>query len=335
LHHDEAAQTLPLIPSKGVAIRAVVAKVLPGGLPTPLGQLALAGVLAVAAPASCARSGSDFPPTGGAGPPQAFVANVAGQVISAEDVAVQMRRFHVDARTALQQLVTFELLARAATAAGVAATDTGVDDRQRLRSVEIQRLIEREIEPRLAKTAISDTDVRALYERGKSRFVHGRLVQVAVLCVFTGARLKPEPRARAEANARALKAFVDQQGDRTPAAFEGIAAKPEWAERNVSFTTVWQGESDPFPAVVGRAVAALSKPGQTTDLVGDETGYYIARYIAERPPENVSFAEAAPALRDEMFEPWRRQRFIQLTMAMSNGHDIEVFPDAVKLLKGD
>jgi hypothetical protein len=264
----------------------------------------------------------------------ARVADVAGQAILVDDVTAQMRRFHVDARTAVEQLVTFELLARAAAATGAAAADGDADDRQRVRSAEVQRLVEREIEPHLAKTAISDGDVRALYERGKARFVHGRLVQVAVLCVFTGARLKSEPRARAEANARALKAFVDQQPDRTSAGFEAIATQPAWVERNVSFTTVWQGDSEPFPPVVGRAVAALAKPGQTTALVGDETGYYIARYISERPPENISFAEAAPRLRDEMFEPWRRQRFIQLTMAMSNGHDIEVFPDAVKVLAG-
>lgn len=333
--HDEAAQTLPLIPSKGVAIRAGVAKDPPGGLPRALRRLVLAGALALATSVSCGRSGSELPAQRGITTAAAPVANVAGQAILADDVVAQMRRFHVDARTALEHLVTFELLARAAGAAGTSEADTGVDARQRVQAVKIQRLVEREIEPHLAKTAISEAEVRALYERGKARFVHGRLVQIAVLCVFTGARLKPEPRARAEANARALKAFVDHQADRTPAAFEDIAAKPAWAERNVSFTTVWQGDDAPFPPVVGRAVAALSKPGQTTELVGDETGYYIARYIAERPPENVPFAQAAPTLRDEMFEPWRRQRFIQLTMAMSNGHDIEVFPDAVELLKGD
>ena len=107
---------------------------------------------------------------------------------------------------------------------------------------------------------------------------------------------------------------------------------PEWVERNVSFTTVWQGEDAPFPRVVGRAVAALTRPGDTTDVVGDDTGYYIARYVAERPAENVSFAQAAPGLREEMFEPWRRQRFLQLAMEMAKDHDITVDPEAINLL---
>lgn len=256
---------------------------------------------------------------------------MAGQPIFAGEVKAQMVRAHIDARAALDQLITFELLARAAAEAGTEGGAVAAE-RDQLRAAEVQRLIERELEPRLARDAITDAEVRALYDRARSRFVHGRLVQVAVLCVFTGARLKPERRARAEANARALKAFLDTQADRTAAAFEAISKAPEWIERNVSFTTVWQGANEPFPAVVGRAVAALSRPGDTTDLVGDETGYYIARYIAEKGPENVAFAEAAPSLRAEMFEPWRRQRFLQLTIELSNGHDIEVFRDAIALL---
>jgi len=262
-----------------------------------------------------------------AGPP---VAEVAGQPIYNGDVRAQMRRTGLDARAALDQLVTFELLALAAAQAGTTGAADG--ELEAVRAVEVQRLIEREIEPHLAKAAIPDAEVRALYDKGKARFVHGRQVQVAVLCVFTGARMKAPARARAEANARALKVFVDQRPGRAPEDFEAISRMPEWAMRNVSFTTVWQGDDEPFPPVVGRAVGALRKPGDTTDLVGDETGYYLARYLGERPPKNVSWAQAAPGLRDEMFEPWRRQRFLQLAAELTRGHDIAVDPQAVDLL---
>ena len=242
-----------------------------------------------------------------------------------------MRRTGLSARAALDQLVTFEVLAQAA-AASVAAPLDDPAASEAIRTVEVQRLIEREIEPRIAKDSISDDEVRALYDRAKARFVHGRQVQVAVLCLFTGVRMKDPARARAQANARALKTFVDAQPDRDVARFEAISRMPEWVERNVSFTTVWQGEDAPFPRVVGRAVAALTRPGDTTDVVGDDTGYYIARYVAERPAENVSFAQAAPGLREEMFEPWRRQRFLQLAMEMAKDHDITVDPEAINLL---
>jgi hypothetical protein len=275
----------------------------------------------LAAGASCRRQ--EFIPVGG--PSTEVVATVAGAPIHAADVAAQMGRSGVDARRALEELMTFEILARAA--ANQAPTSPDPVEREAQRNVKVQRLIEREIEPRLAPDAIDDSDVRALYERGKARFVHGRLVQVAVLCLFSGARMKAEPRARVEENAQKLRAFLASRPTAEAGDFDAIAKDPVWIDRKVSVTTVWQDRDHPFPPVVGRAVQSLSRPGNTTDLVGDETGYYIARYISEKPAEDISFAQAAPGIRQEMYEPWRRQRFLQLSLAMAHGHDIEVFPE--------
>lgn len=269
-------------------------------------------------------------------PPQAqpaglAIATVGGTPIDAHALASQMRRRGMDARAALDELVTFELLALAA-AAAADSSDVTVWDAQALQAAKVERLVAREIEPRLTQAAIGEDEVRTVYERAKPRFIHGRLVEVAVLSLFTGARMKPEPRARAEENARRLKAELATYRAPSREGLEAVAKDPRWIERRVSFTTVWQGEDQPFPAVLGRAVQALSRPGQLTDLVGDETGYYIALYLSERPPENVPLAEAAPTIRKEMYEPWRRQRFLQLTLAMAQGHDIEVFPDNFPLL---
>lgn len=273
------------------------------------------------------------------------MARVGDSTIFANDLAAHMRTTGLSVSRALDQLVTFELLARAASedAAGAAtatATATDAGDAQRLRNLEIQRLIEREIEPQLAPSAIDEAEVRSLYDRARPHFVHGRLVQVALLCVFTGARMKAEPRARAAESARKLKAYLDGRretaaaaGQPSPAAeLELVAADPAWIERKVTFTTVWQGADSPFPAVVGKAVQALAKPGDTTELVGDETGFYIARYLSEKPPENVPFEDAAPRIRQEMYEPWRRQRFLQLSLALAQGHDIQVFPENLSKL---
>ncbi len=258
------------------------------------------------------------------------VATVGGIPIRAADIAAQMRARNIGAVQALSDLMTFEILARAAAAE---TQDPTRGEQQELRALKVQRLVEREIEPGISPAAIEDGEVRAVYERGKARFVHDRLVQIQILCLFTGARMKPEPRARVEDNARRLRALLQTRvptargAAAAPPGFEEIAKDPIWIDRKVSLTTVWQQEDQPFPPVVGRAVQALSRPGDTTDLVGDETGYYIARYLAEKPPENVSFAEAEPLIRREMYEPWRRQKFLQLSLGMSRTHDIEVFPE--------
>ncbi|HEY4185290.1 MAG TPA: hypothetical protein VGP07_09490 [Polyangia bacterium] len=260
-------------------------------------------------------------------PDDPVVARVGDVPIRASDVSAQLKRTGGrDARKALDDRVVFEVLAQ--TAAREAPSPTAADGEQ-VKSVEVQRLIEREVEPQLTRAAIPEADVRALYERGKRRFVHGRLVQATVVCLFTGARMKDEPRARVAQNAKLLAAYLDAHPPRTPTELEAVAKDAAWTERKVSVTTVWQDEEreEPFPRVVASAVARLHELGDRTPLVGDETGYYLAMYVDDKPAERLSFASVEATLRDEMYEPWRRQRFLRLSMDLAAGHDIEVFPE--------
>lgn len=275
---------------------------------------------------------------GSVGAASDVVARVAGRPILGGEIFREARRTGVPLRVALDARVRLELLALAAeevrpavAGQGQRPGDDSEDDREALQSAKVERLLESELEPRLRRAAITEGEIRGVYERARKRFVHGRLVQVAVLCVFTGARMKAEPRARAEAIARLLEEHVRIHPG-TAADFETLSKDPDWMARNVSWTTVWQEWDEPFPTVVGQAVARLARPGDTTGLVGDETGYYIARYIAERPAENVSIAEARPRIEAEMLEPWRRQKFLKLTLEMARAHDIDVFPESFAAL---
>lgn len=262
------------------------------------------------------------------GPGALVVARAGDVVITAADVAAQMRAAPgIDRGRALEERIVFELLAQEAARHDLGPWTT--DEHAALAAVEAQRIVERDIEPHLTREAISDADVRALYERGKRRFVHGRLVQAVVAYIFTGARLKPEPRARAEQNARLLRAALDEHPPRTPEDLEAFVKQPVWSDRNVGSTRIWQDVDgdQPFPAAVARALRPLGTPGALTPLVGDETGYYVAMYLAETPAENRAFEDVAPGLRAEMYEPWRRKKFMQLATELTAGHDIEAFPD--------
>jgi hypothetical protein len=259
------------------------------------------------------------------------VARVAGRPILASEIARDARVSGSDPAAALEARVRFELLATAAAAAGLPPSPT---DEESLRQAKVERLIEDRLEPRLRRDAIPEAEVRTFYDRVRKRFVHGRLVQVAVLCVFSGARMKAEPRARAARRAAELRDYLDAHPGLDDDAFLAIGHDPAWTEHtpSVSSTTVWQDDAEPFPAVVGEAVARLGRRGQTTPLVGDETGYYVARYLAERPPERVSFAEARPRLEEEMWLPWRRRRFLDLTLELARGHEVEAFPESFPAL---
>jgi len=279
-----------------------------------------------AAVLGCHASPGDTAAT--ARPGEAVVARVDGLAISAADVAAQMAAVPgLDRRAALEERIVFELLAREAAARDLPPLTA--DERAALVAARAQRIVERDLEPHLTRAAIADADVRSLYERGRPRFVHGRLVQTAVAHIFTGARMKPEPRARAEQNARLFLAAVAEHPPHTAAELDALASAPLWSERKVGVTTVWQDVegAQPFPSVVARALGPLKTPGALTGLIGDETGFYVAMYLAEKPAENRALADVAAGLRAEMYEPWRRQRFLQLAMELTAGHDIEAFPD--------
>jgi len=253
-----------------------------------------------------------------------IVARVEGVPIHASDVAAEVRRGGGPARAALDRLIDFALLAAAAAPTASPATDPEVAEARD--QLAVQLLLERELETHLGKDAIPDDVLRELYQKALSVFVHPRLVEVGLLIVYTGARMKAEPRAEALATARALEAYVhDKQA--TPEQWKAIATQPAWHDRKVQFTRTWQALDDPFPIEVGRAVATLQHPGDTTPLVVNEMGCFLACYISERPPENVTFEQARDRLRDQVHERWKKAQFLEFAQAAANPHRIEAYPE--------
>src|SRR5579872_3566366 len=191
------------------------------------------------------------------------LARVGDAEILRSQVAAAMRATGKDERSALDDLIHFELLARAA-AATIAPADPNV--REAVEAMMVQRLVEKELEPHLGKGDIPDDVLQGIYEKARKVFVHPRLVNVAMLNVYTGARMKPEPRARASATAHALDALVRTSNHHTADELEALASAPAWRDRKVVFERVWQAIDDPFPVEVGREVQRLAHPGDVTPL---------------------------------------------------------------------
>ena len=276
---------------------------------------------------SCERGGQPPSPSRRTAAEEAAdpaLARVGNIDVRRSQVAAEMRATGQSERQALDELIHFELLAIAA-AESVPATDPDVQEAANAMSV--QRLIETELEPHLGRTDIPDDVLRTVYDRAQKIFVHPRLVEVAMLNVYTGGRMKPEPRARAAATARALDEKLRATRQHSLDEFETIALDPAWKERKVQFSRVWQAIDDPFPAEVGRQVQRLAHLGDTTPLVTAETGFHVATYIGERPAENVSFADARERLRDQIYERWRATRFLEFSQALAGSHTIEAFPE--------
>lgn len=231
-------------------------------------------------------------------------------------------------RQALDALLSLHLLAELARRQQVFSPQWLSDTE--LKSALAERLIDREIAPKLLRESVPDAELKAIYQNAIRAFVHPRLVDIAVLAVYTGEKMKKEPRLKRQEAARALANYLSSKTISGPEDFETIAKDPEWRERHVTYRRALQGDDEPFSKKVGSAVAKLKAPGDTTGLVEDESGFFFATYAGERPPQNISFAEARPSLLARYYDRWRKMRLEQLMEKLREGHRVEAHPQLLQ-----
>jgi peptidyl-prolyl cis-trans isomerase C len=258
------------------------------------------------------------------------VARVGQSPVFAAEVRAQSQRSGKPPREALDELIRFQLLAERARTRGIAPPVAG-DPASR--ALLVQRLIEREFEPSVDPGQLSEQELRSVYEKARTTFVHPRLVRVALLSVYPRRGLAKEVALqRARETAFALFDFVSKRPERGEEDFFTIQQQPQWLSRKVHFTRIWQGPDEsfgPLRAREGAAIARLLEPGDTTPLLEDHGAYHIARYIEERPARNLSFEQARDELRRDYYPRWRRERFERFAGQLTDAHRIETFSDRV------
>jgi hypothetical protein len=256
-----------------------------------------------------------------------LVGRVGGVPIFAGEVQAEMARSGRGPRQAFDALVELHLLAERARQAKHTLSLSEVP-----RALLVQRLLERDFEASTTAAQMPDEDLRRAYEQVRDHYVHPRLVDVALLSVYTGPNMRPEPRERARQTAMALAEELRRQPRLTAEDAQALARLPEWKARKVVYWRFWQGpdrHSGPFGGKVAPAVTRLTRPRETSGLVEDDSGYHFALYLGERPPRNVSFAEAREEVREKAYPEWRRHRFETLVKRLAQEHTVEVHRDRV------
>ncbi len=254
------------------------------------------------------------------------VAKVGGVPIFAKQVLAEAKRNGTTVRVALDRLIDECAVAEGARRLGRAvpsARDVDVE------SALVQRYLDRELEPTLQRTAIPDSLLRTLYDRVRERFVHPRLIDVGVLAIYTGARMMDAPRRERTEGAKQLAAFLAQHPPGNLDDFKAIAKDPRWAKQGVVYREMLQSLDEPLSKVIGIEIQKLRSPGQTTGLLSDETGFFIARYVGEKPSENVNFEKARETIVAEAFEHWRSEQFLSLTGKLLQSHNVVAHFDRI------
>ncbi|HEY5282466.1 MAG TPA: hypothetical protein VIM14_06730, partial [Polyangia bacterium] len=254
----------------------------------------------------------------------AVIARIGSVPIFAKQVEAEAKRTGKSNRLALEDLIAADLLAEHAKRAGFTLADSKDQD---IQNALVQRLIERDVEPNLLPTSTPDSALRPLWERARDTFVHPRLVEVGVLGVFTGAEMEKEERKEREQTAKELAAFVRSHPAPTLEDFAAFAHDPAWSARHVVFRRMLQGLDTPLSKAVGTEVAKLRTSGDTTPLVVDKNGGFIARYVDEQPPGNITFEQVRGKLLAGFYEHWRLEQFLDYTSKFARLHRVETHFD--------
>jgi peptidyl-prolyl cis-trans isomerase C len=252
----------------------------------------------------------------------AIVARVGEVPIFASQVLAEAKRTGRTPREALDDLVTFNLLAEQARQHGL--RPAAMSDEE-VRSALVQRLLERDLEPSMTAESIPDQVLRPIYDKAKHLFVHPRLVEVGVLAIYTGALMKDKPREERTRTAKELATWVQTHPPKSLEEFSAIGRAPAWTSRHVSYAKFFQGTDRPLSSAVAPAIAALKTDGEMTQLLSDDAGFYIARYVGERPPENITFEQARAKLRAGYQDRWKRQHFQEYTNKLKQAHKVVAF----------
>ncbi len=248
-----------------------------------------------------------------------------GQVpIFAKQVTAEAKKTGKSARMALDDLIDANLLAEAARAKGYTPASSGDPDVQ---SALVQRMVEKELEPHIRPEDTPDSALRPLYDRVRDQFVHPRLVEIGLLAVYTGPTMRKTAREEREQTGKDLALYLRKHPAKTLEEFAAVARDTAWSARKVVYTRMLQGLDKPLAADVGTEIAKLHTPGDTTPLITDQDGSFIARYIGERAPANVTFEQARAKLLAGYYDHWRHQKFIEFTTRLMKHHQVKAHFD--------
>jgi hypothetical protein len=263
----------------------------------------------------------------------AVVARVGEVPIFAAEVADQAAHTGKPPRAALDDLIALNLLAERVRARWP-PQDRDAEARALEREMLVQRLVERDFEATSRPQDMPDAAVRVLYDAAYDKFVHPHLVEVAVLTLTPGKRATPEQRAEAKKTMTELAAVVALRRERTPEDLQVLSLEDTWRSRRVGYFRFMQAGDKPYTAKFGAVVEKMKTPGETSGLIEDEFGFYIARYVGERPAQNQTFEQVKKELREGYYPRWRQAKFLEFAQQLAAQHEVEIHPGALTALSG-
>ena len=238
------------------------------------------------------------------------VATVGGGQVSIETVrAVAARNGHDvtrpdSARKALDEAVTFELLAAEATRLGYDRDPDVVDQMKRMM---VERLVKDKVDKALPREALTEEDLREYHEQHPEEFRKPGLVRGQVVKVLVRDGDIAAARQRAGEALALLK-----QGK--PFADVVRTYSDDISGRAVGGVTNWIIEGRPnkrYPEAVTNALFALSSKEETAGPIETDRAVYLLKLVENRPGRVISFEEAKLGIGQKVYRAKRQAAYAE------------------------
>jgi len=252
------------------------------------------------------------------------ISTVHGHPISVGDVQALVRDSTLTPQQALWRLQAERLLM-------AEADQRGLGDEAAVEQVARQARVQSLLQDLTDAVAVSDEEVRAAYEKSKSRFEPPeRRVVVHAL-----AQLPKNATPQADAAARA---FATQMIERLAATtdFNELAAKlkhetsPHFKVRLEKLPAMHR-RSALVPSFL-EAMFSVPEPGMVRQPVQTVYGWHAIRVLEIRPSASTPYAEAAEILRGELELERKKKLVTELVATLRKQHRVELAADLRKTL---
>jgi parvulin-like peptidyl-prolyl isomerase len=276
------------------------------------------------------------------------VAKVNGKVLFMDQLEpvprLQMKRRKADTpeqekiaqRRAIEQLIDVELLSQQARNFTVPGLDEKVTARiTGLRhtrpalftdktEAQVRELLADEIlmetylqQKGVADPDISETDIRALYDKGREGF---RAEEAVRLCHIS-IQLAPPAASGKKTVARQVLERARRQilaGKTFAAAAEEALQDPDGSQGELDFATRRE-----MPEAIGEAAFSLA-PGSVSEIIETPSGMHLVKVLERRPARLLPYEEVHDFLRKYLQENRRRQVYQELVKGLRQQADIEI-----------
>jgi parvulin-like peptidyl-prolyl isomerase len=199
------------------------------------------------------------------------------------DRAVQDLHAQFDSDTAFQQFLKAEFHGSSA-----------ILRRKVERSLLIDELLDQEV---AKKSAISDAEVRAAYDRDPAKYALPRRVSIQTISVVIPDDATPEQEMTSQHRAEDI--LLKAKATRSSEEFGVLAEKNSDDDWRVMMGDHGLVEEGRMPAPVGQ-IAFRMKPGAVSDVIRVENSFCIVRVSANEPAKHLPFEEVKAQIRKTM-----------------------------------